>query len=124
MCFHYIHIMGEETLASGKNMCTTLQCTSARSVELSRDMPRDTITTRRPKHHQQQNIYRHLHLSCLQGGEHGLTSAGCCDKASLEDRKGLQALTALIGSVNEAARDPSDGHHGRHPPCMNKNGEI
>lgn len=54
----------------------------------------------------------------------GLTSAGCCDKASLEDRKGLQALTALIGSVNEAARDPSDGHHRRHPACTNKNGEI
>lgn len=69
---------------------------------------RDAITTSQTnkKKHQKQDIYRDPRLlftrwSWLELNESvGWAIASCCNKAPpLEDRKGLQALTALIGSI-------------------------
>lgn len=87
-----------------QNMCTHLVCGfHAVSPVQNTHTPRDAITTRR-QNTTKSKALTELHLCCLQGGlswkwtrpEQLLAAV---KKPPSEDRKRLQALTALIGSI-------------------------
>lgn len=89
---------------------------------------RDTITTRRPNHHQQQNIYREQPLLFTRWPRLELNEsvgwAGCSEKAPLLREERITSSYGSNWKHNETARNISDGHHRRHPVCTNKTGDI